>query len=300
MNEKIKDDGNKPPDKFNPHTASIHPAPLGAPYETGKRRGRDVYGNEYEGDLAEIAKVHDIYGREFRILRDIRFPKGQQLCTRILKGIVPVSDIVRFEEGKHFFRESAEALHGSYFVPIEQSAPISDIEAQANQLILSYIFKDSDKGLGQNRSKVAYFDFEYMPIFFMNQNIRSISGEFKLRARQVMLTAPKGVITQKVLREDKGYYGKPIEVRHALHERLLALQNRFSGKEGEKYLRTIVNSIGAPLHEIISFPPSVLARRYLSRDRDNYLFKLFYKTLINRIADSLKAVQTYEASQTGK
>ena len=106
----------------------------------------------------------DSDGRKFHEI--VSSPANQMFLTRLLKGIIPVSDVLY---------DSASGKYLSYVMPladIEQS-PESRLEFSADSTILAFIFSDNDhfesgphyENRRRKDNSYAIFDFEYFSEF---------------------------------------------------------------------------------------------------------------------------------------
>ncbi len=168
--------------------------------------------------------VEDPEGRRLYGGEHFRFGSDQMLLTRMLKGIVNVSDVVFVKD------EKGEGKFYSYELPLEDSSPeyaerSTDLyNADAGVFMLTHIFHDGDHKwpMANTRAQYqrhAFFDFEHFGGFW----------------RDFYAGRPEEI--------KKDLQGKDTYSKQILSTKIEELLRRFDGEEGLNFLQFIVSSI---------------------------------------------------------
>ncbi len=195
-------------------------------------------------------------------------PKGQQVISRMLKGVINVSDIIS-EVGVDGVKKyySLEMNHEK----IEQKSTKEMV--RADQLFLEFIFNSNDHHLNMysgwannallKNDKVSHFDFGEDAYYFLSK--------------------PKNIDTlvmqiQQLKREDFLY----------LKEKVVMLNEQFSGEEGRLFFDSIIKSTGESVVDL--FGPKEVFGYYPDKKPEDVV----YENLIERSNDFLKIINSIE------
>jgi hypothetical protein len=197
----------------------------------------------------------DRIDRKFHMIRSL--PEDQLFLARMLKGIMPVSDITYDKHGFY-----------SYEMPLEridsESKPYTWEQGLADTLILDAVFHDDDHEIsgkgpdwsftnGERRGDAAvFFDFENFGRRFWKPSRIS-----ELWTRRLFKDSP--------------------EARTACLDRLKDLRETFEGRAGLEYLKTILGNVRRARKET----PRVIAKAPGSTEPER--LKTFQEELLDRI-----------------
>ncbi len=161
----------------------------------------------------------EIEGKEYHEIK--HSPELQQMISRMLKGIIPVSDIIRNENP-----ETGEVKFYSRIMPLDQIEHSTDQEeVKADIFILKHVLGDHDRGLDHNMllqgGKAVYFDFENARFSIFNRTQEYIDNA----TESLKGTSDIGELQYIVTKLD-------------------LLNERFSGESGERFLVTLLKNSG--------------------------------------------------------
>lgn len=162
-------------------------------------------------------------------------PADQMFLARMLKGVLPVSDVVFDESTKKFY---------SYEMPVERvekTADSSEYQAhmKADRLILALVFDDRDHGVGKDHeqnmrsAKGAHVFFDFANVTDFWESSDPFRKESEINAA-----------IDELYPRDK----------EALSQKASQLENAIKGSEGLDFLTAIVTNmqtIGAGLPSIL-------------------------------------------------
>lgn len=198
----------------------------------------------------------DSEGKRFYQLRQEFAYETQQFISRILKGILNVSDVVMIPDadGQRKFYSVRLPLD-----QVEKSHTYEEIVADID--LISLLFNDSDRSVGtvphnmtREGEKVGYYDFGSAYSYFYK----------------------KDAVPAWILRDSSK------EKLLYLKERVEELKSQYGNSEGKKFLRDILVSVGA----------DSLNKMFLSEKQDanaEDAFDNFYETFMRRVS----AVEAY-------
>jgi hypothetical protein len=191
--------------------------------------------------------------------------RGQQVIARMLKGVLPVADIITVQN------DEGQEKYYSRKMPIERIARSTSPEQVAGeQLLLEYLFNSKDHLFNPHSNwannatykdeKLVHFDFGEDA----NNFLRTPTDRDALTAKLSHMT--------------------PETIAH-LKEKVAELENRFSNEEGKEFFQSIIESNGAPAKEIFGHP-EVFAKHADLEPTD-----LLHKVLVGRIAGLKKTLE---------
>ncbi len=174
--------------------------------------------------------LSDNEGREFYGGEKFKSGPNQMLLTRMLKGIIPVSDVVfiKDRDGNGHFYSYKTPLKD---IKINSEQPYSYDEALMDSYILRAIFQDRDhlpyKDDGESENtrhedgKYVFFDFDKFK-YFWDKNMSGVDLDTLQKQISKALSGPRKDFIQKHLH---------------------LLKTTFEGEKGLAFLRDIVKSI---------------------------------------------------------
>ncbi len=183
--------------------------------------------------------------------------KGQQAITRMLKGIITVSDIVSVKDG------GENEKHYSWKLPLKKiKSETTKSDVVAEQALFEYLFNSTDHafneftGGGNNvryeNDKVAHFDFGDDAANFLR----------KPQNRDSLISSLEQL---------------PSESVSTLLEKVAALHERFEGEAGKEFFSSIVDASDTPVTELFT------ARETFEKYHDMRPLELAHRVLMGRI-----------------
>lgn len=195
-------------------------------------------------------------------------PKGQQVVSRMLKGVLNVADVVSEIDDEGIKKYYSLEMQNK---KIEQESTTEMV--QADQILLGYIFGSSDHNFNTysgwannasyNHGKVTHFDFGEDAYDFLRDPI----GKDKLTAQI------------KLMKSETLLY---------LKEKVGLLESRFSGEGGRLFFNTIIKSTNEQITDL--FGPREIFEYYPNMSPD----ELVYNTLIERVENLSKLISSLE------
>jgi hypothetical protein len=194
-------------------------------------------------------------------------PKGQQAVSRILKGILNVSDIISEIDSKGVKK------YYSLEIPSKKIKQESTLElVQADQILLGYVFGSNDhlstysgwmNNASYKDSKVAHFDFGEDAYDFLREpsNKDSLTSQIKQMKPGTLLY---------------------------LKEKVMMLEARFKGSEGRLFFGDIIKSTREDVVEL--FGP----KKFFEYNQHTKPEDLVYQTLMERIENLLALISSLE------
>lgn len=207
--------------------------------------------------IGENDKKHDIrqdaHGRTFHEI--VRSPRDQMFLARLLKGVLPVSDIVYVPNEKKFY---------SYEMPGEDTSLERDtrFEPTAELIIFIAIFHDTEHvhlNFQRRGGGYHYYDFDEFSYFW------------KQRGRAIPIIES----TNQLVRSLKGDSHKSVILKRELNR----LRSRVEGGSGLTFMEQIV----AAMEKEGAGAPSVLEKAEDTSVHDHIV--AFQKEVLNRISE---------------
>lgn len=208
-------------------------------------------------DLTEERKINQGTRDSLKVMLDKdgrRFyeidshPRDQIFLSRLLKGVIPVSDVVYDKKTKKFY---------SYEIPLERVSegnplPYND-DRIAQVRILGWIFNDYDHttwgtNMNSTNNKHVFYDFEFFKHFWDEVDWKPV--------RRLVQHGVEGVVKE-------------------LFKHSQPLKARFDSEEGFSFIRSIVEDIEQRTGEV----PEVIASKG-TKDQGTVLF---HKELVQRL-----------------
>lgn len=229
-----------------------------------------------QSPLEEVGRASDIY--HYKLVQNnegeeyVRLSKPEdrpvvveQLVSRLLKGIVNVSDVIAEPT------ESGKPVYYSRVMPLEKIRDEAATgEFEVDRLILGFVFNDWDHKLMPEHSyaqnlniadnKFTHYDFGNARFFFDSKYNSFWRDD---AARNLPTLAPG--------------------TRLLLKAKLQQLKERVSGGEGLKFLDAIVRDTGVPL-----------AQMFEVADTDEITTRVFQHEIVARIDSWLQALEGFE------
>ena len=237
------------PSPHDPTTSSVY---LGSTSKL-KRTGKiPLYGREV---------AQDVHGR---FLYEIdRNPKDQMFLARLLKSVMPVSDVVY---------DSVREKYYSYKIPldaVESKWGNFGGHSYADILILEYIFSDADHGGGSHNivkgkdNKHALYDFELFGTFWHYSPVDT-------RHLSFLNSGTK-------------------EEYDALIQRLASLKQHVSGENGRSFMRSVLNNMATMRGDA----PHVFSKQTIRGVEIQPTVEMFQDEVLRRI-DVMLAALAYD------
>lgn len=198
-------------------------------------------------------------------------PKGQQVIARLLKGIINVSDIISVPN------QNGEEKYYSWKMPlekIEQNATKEIVET--DQFLFKYLFNSYDhlfntstnwaNNARYEKEKISHFDFGEDAIYFLKNPEERESLMVKLKQK------------------------RPTAIND-LKRKVSELRSRFKGESGKNFLKSIIDSTGSPVTQILG------PRETFDVYSDIEPTELVYQVLVGRIDELSKLLNEIESSE---
>lgn len=256
----------------------------------GGKRERQPYADKVSWLLPRAPKhkprgaLLDSEGRRWHELKRKMYGPGQELLSKMLKGIVSVPDVRHVQSGDAQDIVSAESAQRlQYFSSDVRNTTRSRAEkVKADMFVLKWIFKESDRESDHNvvqggPKKTVQIDFEFFSIFFLDPNVYTRNGprsdafyRARLGGHEPEHMPPAEMFDKEELRHLT--IRQEQEVERIIDE----LVARFGNEEGKKSLEGIVNSLKVPMREVLYFP-------FPENQSNEESFELFYRTFLDRL-----------------
>ncbi len=244
----------------------------------------------------------DKQGRYWHRIAEGRCGPGQMLFARLFKSIIPVCDVV-----KSYVRDAGGSPYLSLVTPIDRvKNTVSSDQLRGMRMILRTVFKDMDRGpsnvnLHGTGDTFLMFDFETLPIFFMEPTVNGRTDTFFTNRMETMMKRNGGLeywdkelrpldelYLESLLEADGGLSSRAV-TRNTLDQMIRVIE-AFQAKIMDKeHIFAIAKSLPVPLHEAIYFPPSIEC------GTQECYFEAFYAKLVSRINDALAVVREARA-----
>ena len=228
--------------------------------------------------------------------------KGQMIISHMLKGIISSSDLVKVRRPilPHIplLRRITKQVISSYVLPLDAIQHHTSVEeVRADLYILSEIFHDTDHFLSEdleraynttyedhnllyNDGKVAYFDFSYACLNFLQETPPRAKNEPE-KLRKVIAAKTEIVSTNKT-------------VRDIVINKLNQFKTRFEGEDGLTHLKAIIAKAGKNAINDFNFSG-------LNDILPNFVTpELLQQTLIQRIDTELEKLSALNHEQSSK
>ena len=228
--------------------------------------------------------VLDDEGRKWHELQRKMYGPGQEMLSKMLKGIVSVPDVRHMRPNNRRNSITAgSAQRFQYFSSdIRRTVRPQEEKMRADIFVLKWIFKDSDRQHSHNvvyggLNKAVQIDFEFFPIFFLEPNVYMPNGyrqdvfyQGRLRGHEPEHTPPVEMFDEKDLRHLTAKQEREV---NRIIQKLIA---RFQGDDGKESLSKIVDSLDVPMREVMYSP-------FPENQSNEESFGLFYRTLLDRL-----------------